>query len=133
MKYLMKYKLFENNEEYSISVKKMSFDIISISFRVNKISEGGVNVDMKYKDDNFKGKKIAYLWGLEVRDKGSGLGTIFLKKIIEYLKNESIDIIMLTVDPDNVPANKLYLKFGFKIIKNVACIDGTDNNYLIYN
>ena len=51
MKYLMKYKLFENNEEYSISVKKMSFDIISISFRVNKISEGGVNVDMKYKDE----------------------------------------------------------------------------------
>lgn len=46
---------------------------------------------------------------------GLGIGSYFLKYLIEYSKTEKFKSIWLTVRHDNIRAIKLYLKFGFII------------------
>lgn len=48
----------------------------------------------------------------EYRD--HGIGTMLLQKIIEVAKTRGVEAITLEVRPSNVPALKLYDKYGFK-------------------
>ncbi len=57
------------------------------------------------------------LWlGIALSEKfcGKGLG----KKIMEKLLEASSEDIYLSVDADNIAGQKLYLKFGFEILKS---------------
>lgn len=46
-----------------------------------------------------------------------GIGSLLLEKLISICKNlESINSVTLEVNEDNIPAQKLYEKFNFKIL-----------------
>ena len=47
--------------------------------------------------------------------KGKGLGKVIMDALISSASEESVDEIKLSVYKDNVPAQKLYEKFGFKL------------------
>jgi len=61
---------------------------------------------------------------------GKGFG----KQIMNYLLNETRDTIYLTVDTDNIVAQKLYIKFDFNIIssKDTHYVMKRQSNSLIY-
>ena len=46
--------------------------------------------------------------------RGKGLGTAIVTAGIEYLKSKNVDSVELEVDSENAPARELYLKLGFK-------------------
>lgn len=49
--------------------------------------------------------------------RNKGLGSIMLNKLIELAKLETnIDSITLEVNSNNIPAQRLYEKYGFKIV-----------------
>ncbi len=43
-----------------------------------------------------------------------GIGSLILEKLIQVAKDEHVDSLTLEVNANNVPAQKLYEKFGFK-------------------
>lgn len=46
-----------------------------------------------------------------------GIGSLLLEKLISICKNlESINSVTLEVNEDNIPAQKLYEKFNFKVL-----------------
>lgn len=45
-----------------------------------------------------------------------GIGSIILEKLIQVTKNENVNSLTLEVNVNNIPAQKLYEKFGFKPI-----------------
>ena len=49
--------------------------------------------------------------------RGKGLGTTLLEKALQQLETEHVNEIELGVDGNNLPAIKLYRKFGFKVTK----------------
>lgn len=50
---------------------------------------------------------------------GHGLGERFLKKLIEFARDDGRHVIVAIVDADNVPSIKLHEKFGFEYGGNV--------------
>ena len=49
--------------------------------------------------------------------RNNGIASIMLKKLLEMVSlNENINSITLEVNANNVPAKKLYEKFGFRIV-----------------
>ncbi len=57
-----------------------------------------------------------YIFSVAVRNKyrGMGYGSFLLEKTINYLKEQGIKEVMLTVSPENKKALNLYKKFEFK-------------------
>tara|TARA_Y100001973_G_C5156100_1_gene310843 strand:+ start:16 stop:438 length:423 start_codon:yes stop_codon:yes gene_type:complete len=47
--------------------------------------------------------------------KGKGLGKVIMNALISSASEEGVDEIKLSVYRDNVPAQRLYEKFGFKL------------------
>jgi len=47
--------------------------------------------------------------------RGKGLGTALMAKALYHLKKEGVKVIELGVDGNNLPALKLYRKFGFEV------------------
>lgn len=47
---------------------------------------------------------------------GQGIGSLLMKELIKYAKENRIEILNLDVRSDNVNAIHLYEKFGFKHI-----------------
>lgn len=47
--------------------------------------------------------------------RGKGFGTALMAKALNQLKNEGVRVIELGVDGNNLPALKLYRKFGFEV------------------
>lgn len=60
--------------------------------------------------------------------RNTGIGTLILKNIIELIKSQNINHIILEVNVNNLPAINLYKKFGFKTIaERKKYYNGTDN------
>jgi len=57
--------------------------------------------------------------GIEVTrgQRRKGLGTALMAKALRRLKNEGVRVIELGVDGNNLPALRLYRKFGFEVYK----------------
>lgn len=56
-------------------------------------------------------------FGIRADYRGRGLGSAFLAKVLELVKEEGFRRISLTVDTSNEPAIGLYTKHGFKIVR----------------
>jgi len=58
----------------------------------------------------------AYLYGLcvDTNSRGQGIGNKFMLGIIEYLKGQQVNLLELTVSPENLGAVSLYEKLGFE-------------------
>jgi ribosomal protein S18 acetylase RimI-like enzyme len=56
-----------------------------------------------------------FLWqiGVTPRYRGQNIGTILLKRLENEAKNHGCKRIELTVDPENVPSQKLFEKNGY--------------------
>ncbi|MCH8063176.1 MAG: GNAT family N-acetyltransferase [Chloroflexi bacterium] len=52
--------------------------------------------------------------------RGKGLGTLVVTAGINHLKANGVDTVELEVDSDNVPARELYLKLGFKKLRETT-------------
>ena len=52
--------------------------------------------------------------------RGKGLGTLVVTAGINHLKSNGVDTVELEVDSDNVPARELYLKLGFKKLRETT-------------
>jgi ribosomal protein S18 acetylase RimI-like enzyme len=48
--------------------------------------------------------------------RGKGLATILLNKVLEFAKQKNLNSIITQTELENLPAQKLYEKFGFKRI-----------------
>lgn len=127
------------NEEYKISIAKEEniteianmlvklFDDTSLEERINYaktaikdddvllyiISKddkiiGACNIDISYNSNYF------YSLGIAKDCQGHGIGTYFMKSIINDLINKNDKIFELAVDEDNIVAKNLYEKLGFK-------------------
>ncbi|MBQ3414033.1 MAG: tRNA (adenosine(37)-N6)-threonylcarbamoyltransferase complex dimerization subunit type 1 TsaB [Clostridia bacterium] len=60
--------------------------------------------------------------------RNTGIGTLILKNIIELIKFQNINHIILEVNENNIPAINLYKKFGFETIaERKNYYNGTDN------
>jgi ribosomal-protein-alanine N-acetyltransferase len=60
-----------------------------------------------------------YLADFGIREdyRGKGLGSSFLRKVLELVREEGFSRISLTVDTANEPAIGLYRKHGFRIVQ----------------
>ena len=47
--------------------------------------------------------------------RGKGIGTALMAETLHYLKNEGVKSVQLGTDGNNLPALKLYRKFGFEV------------------
>lgn len=54
--------------------------------------------------------------GIHSSVRGRGLGKLMLSRIMEVLQNQNANRFTLGVDPVNIPAFKLYEKFGFELV-----------------
>ena len=45
-----------------------------------------------------------------------GIGSLILEKLIQVAQNENVNSLTLEVNKNNIPAQKLYEKFGFKTL-----------------
>lgn len=52
--------------------------------------------------------------------RGKGLGTVVVTAGLSYLKSKGVDTVELEVDSENVPARELYLKLGFKRLRETT-------------
>ena len=52
--------------------------------------------------------------------RGKGLGTVVVTAGLNYLKSKGVEVVELEVDSDNVPARELYLKLGFKKLRETT-------------
>lgn len=60
--------------------------------------------------------------------RNNGIGTLILQNIIDLIKSQNINHIILEVNENNIPAINLYKKFGFKTIaERKKYYNGTDN------
>ena len=75
-----------------------------------------------------------YIFGYYVRSDqhGKGLGTQFLKKVLEILKDDGFHYVSLTVSENNKAAVKLYKNLGFivKELRNDEFGSGEDRLYM---
>lgn len=53
---------------------------------------------------------------------GQGIGSMLMKELIQYAKENGIEIINLDVRKDNDHATRLYEKFGFMAYWNITGI-----------
>lgn len=60
---------------------------------------------------------------------GQGIGSLLMKKLIKYAKENRIEILNLDVRSDNVNAIHLYEKFGFKHIGTSPAFFKIDGKY----
>ncbi len=77
-------------------------------------SDGEVVASAEYMRD-FSNPQMAYLFALSVKQplRGQGLGTKLMQKSLAKLKEEGIELVKLTVGPENGRALRLYRKLGF--------------------
>lgn len=61
--------------------------------------------------------KNAYIYGVSIKERyrNQGLGTKLLSHAVDFLQQEGIQKIELTVDPENEQAIHVYKKIGFEI------------------
>jgi len=61
--------------------------------------------------------------GIAVKDgqRGKGIGTLLMKKLMEQALKDGYPALSLSVDPNNIEAVQLYKKLGFK----QCCLSGT--------
>lgn len=52
--------------------------------------------------------------------RGKGLGTVVVTAGLNHLKSSGVDAVELEVDSNNVPARELYLKLGFKKLRETT-------------
>ena len=84
-------------------------------------SDGGLAIGMvgAYQEKGEKLKHAAYIWGVYLGKnyRGQGIGEKLMKKLLEEIaKNEEIEKITLNVNVGQLPAIRLYKKFGFKVV-----------------
>jgi ribosomal protein S18 acetylase RimI-like enzyme len=56
---------------------------------------------------------------IRTENRGKGIGSTLLKRLIDEMKVKGIKGLSLSVDPGNLPAVTLYKRFGFKEVEMV--------------
>lgn len=78
--------------------------------------------------------KLAFIVNFVIAkdNRGKGYGAIFLRSLIDNLREDGIGKVQLTVAPDNAAAIYLYSKVGFKQITELSNEYGAAVDRLLY-
>ena len=90
-----------DNNEFSIYLKDNNEKIGMLGF--------------KYLDDN----KVELRYGIASKYRSNGYMTEILKSFVNYLFNRGFDSIIVIVEVDNNPSNRVVNKLNFELIKKV--------------
>lgn len=103
----------ENSWSKNLFIKEIEDDKFKISFviLINKIVAGFIN--LSFNDEEMTILNIA----TKKEFKRMGIATALIKKSVDIAKQKNLAQIFLEVEIDNMPAIKLYEKFGFEILK----------------
>ena len=116
-------KLFLQNAGTSLNTfryyDKRPLDIVSEHVYTIILLDGELPIGYGHLD-NSDNKSTVWL-GIALAEQylGKGLGSILLNNLIKEADKLNYLIIQLTVDSENIPAIRLYKKFGFKILKEI--------------
>ncbi len=82
---------------------------------------------------DFDTPERVYLFGLSVdeRHQGQGLGSQLLLDSLQWLQENGVKTVELTVDPQNEPAVSLYDKVGFRAVETRQNEYGTGEHRLV--
>ncbi len=70
-----------------------------------------------HEHDEDKTLNVLYLFEIQIKDKGNGIGTLLLKKIIKIAKDFEMEQIRLTCFKNNA-ALEWYIKYGFIVTRD---------------
>ncbi len=103
----------ENSWSKNLFIKEIEDNKFKISFviLINKIVAGFIN--LSFNDEEMTILNIA----TKKEFKRMGIATALIKKSVDIAKQKNLAQIFLEVEIDNMPAIKLYEKFGFEILK----------------
>lgn len=103
----------ENSWSKNLFIKEIEDNKFKISFviLINKIVAGFIN--LSFNDEEMTILNIA----TKKEFKRMGIATALIKKSVDIAKQKNLTQIFLEVEIDNMPAIKLYEKFGFEILK----------------
>ena len=90
-----------DNNEFSIYLKDSNEKIGMIGF--------------KYLDDN----KVELRYGIASKYRNKGYMTEILESFVNYLFNRGFNSIIVIVEVDNIPSNRVVNKLNFELIKKV--------------
>lgn len=126
------------NKIYSDYYFDIHYDIVSFRHYLKKLP-ADLEISQAIKvDNNLVGLAIVSLknkksWisslGIIKEYRRQSLGDILLNKVIVDMKEAGVQQIGLEALDFNYPANKLYIKHGFKIVSKLTSLKGDLNNY----
>jgi len=78
--------------------------------------------------------KLAFIVNFVITkdSRGKGFGAVFLRDLIDKLREDGLNKVQLTVAPDNAEAIRLYSKVGFKQVAELSNEYGTAVDRLLY-
>lgn len=116
-------KLFLQNAGTSLNTfryyDKRPLDIVSEHVYTIILLDGELPIGYGHLDNSDKKSTVWLGIALAEQYLGKGLGSILLNNLIEEADKLDYLIIQLTVDSENIPAIRLYEKFGFKILEEI--------------
>lgn len=103
----------ENSWSKKLFIEEIEDNKFKISFviLINKIVAGFIN--LSFNDEEMTILNIA----TKKEFKRMGIATALIKNSVDIAKQKNLAQIFLEVEIDNMPAIKLYEKFGFEILK----------------
>ncbi len=78
--------------------------------------------DIQPEDETEKGEWYLDTLGVNPNYQGKGIGSALIRFLAENLPTDKINYFGLLVDEDNPNAKKLYLKLGFKKVKDIHLV-----------
>lgn len=72
--------------------------------------------------------RVNYLWLTELfvnpNFQGKGLGSELVKNVIDFARAQNLEGVVTQTEFENIPAQRLYEKFGFKQVENPEWKEG---------
>ena len=125
--------VYDSSNLISLFIKKNFFKVLSILIlnfikkpnNIKKVFE--TIIYSKKSDIDIKAELISI--AIENKYRGKGYSDSLFFHFIEHLKPEKINIFKITVDKDNLAANKFYLKCGCEFVKSYKMYGKISNIY----
>ena len=107
--------VFPHNREKISNYEEWASKISDNGFAVVTDNNDRAGMAVFYANDLEGRKGYISLIGLKPDFRGKGLGKAFLNDIIEEMKKNGMNSVLLEVDDDNQSAKDFYTRFGFEL------------------
>lgn len=107
--------VFPHNREKVSNYDNWASKISDNGFAVVTDNNNHAGMAVFYANDTEGRKGYISLIGLKPDFRGKGLGKSLLNDVIEEMKKNGMNCVLLEVDDDNQSAKDFYTRFGFKL------------------